>query len=127
VCCNGSKNQTPDVVFDGLKSAGVSFRDGSIVGIGVFVVPAPERGILEYRVVHVEGLSYDETMKRGSHCEAFQWIPQGVTFEAEGRSFSIEKTSDLEALASFCNDSCRGGCPMGCVCFTGDVRCRQNW
>jgi hypothetical protein len=125
--CGCNKNQTPVSVFESMIAAGANFRSDEVKGIGLFVVPAPERGILEYRSVAVEGISYSECMKRGNNCEAFQWLPLGVKITHEQKSFTVNSLQDLEAMQSFdCNDSCRGGCPMGCTCFNNDVWCRRN-
>ena len=124
--CSCNKNQTPDSVFTALSKAGLKISSADVLGIGLFVVPAPENGILEWKSVLVEDLTYDECMKRGENCEAFQWIPKGLATEVKGKEFTIQCTADVDQLLSYCNDSCRGGCPMGCVCFGNDVRCRPN-
>lgn len=124
--CNCDKNQTPDQVFDALKASKTAYRSAAVTGIGIFVVPAPEKGILEWKVVEVSGLSYEECMKRGANCESFQWLPLGLTVQASGKSVTINSVVDLAPLRDLCDDSCRGGCPMGCVCFNNDVRCQRN-
>jgi len=126
MACNCNKNTTSDKVFAALKAAGTNFRSASVTGIGLFVVAAPEKGVLEWKVVEVDGLSYDECMKRGANCESFQWVPKGLSTQIAGKSVTINSVADLAQLRGYCDDSCRGGCPMGCVCFNNDVWCRPN-
>lgn len=125
--CAKGKNQTPEAVFQSLIAAKVDFRDDSVLGIGIFVVPAPERGILEYRTVTADRISYEECLKRGANCDGFQWLPLNVTIKHKNKSFSVRSLAHYEKIKPlYCNDSCRGGCPMGCTCFGNDIYCRPN-
>jgi len=105
-CCG--KNQTTT------KSAGLLAKDETIViGTGVFLVPAPEKGVLEYRTVVVENLSPEETIKRGYNCTAFRWVhPNEMSFS----QLSVAR-------------DCYGFCPTGREC--SDPRCfcdgTSNW
>ena len=125
--CGCNKNQTPETVFEAIATSGHKLRSEETLGLGLFIVPAPENGILEYREVLVDKLTYNECLKRGSHCEAFQWIPYGVSITDHGETFTIGSLKEFnEVRPLYCNDSCRGGCPMGCTCFGNDTHCRRN-
>jgi hypothetical protein len=74
------------------------------IGTGLFLVPAPDLGILEYRKVFVENLNYTETIKRGSNCKAFSFVPHAV--------MSIEQLK-----AKLCMGACySANCDNGCLC-----------
>lgn len=76
--CN-SKNRTPmGELKKFLQKVQMTVGDIHDAGIGVYVVPAPEVGPLEFRKVIVDNLSYKECILRGTHCVSFQWIPKGV-------------------------------------------------
>lgn len=128
--CSGStnpRNQTPDSAFEFLTTRSLKLEgDGATTGIGTFIVAAPEQGIYEFRSVHVEGISYQECIKRGQNCEAFQWCPTGFTAKIGETEHTINTISDLKALAFFCSDTgCSPrGCPMGCVCYDNQARCK---
>ena len=77
MACNCNKNTTSDKIFAALKSAGINFRSSTVTGIGLFVVPDPAKGILEWKVIEVDSLTYEECMKRGASCESLQWVPKG--------------------------------------------------
>jgi hypothetical protein len=124
--CGCSKNQTSIKAIDYLKKSNTPLRSASTLGIGIFIVPAPENGILEWKTVYVEGIGYDECIKRGENCSSFQWVPHGFTTELSGKSFTIKSAADIRSLAGYCDDECTGGCPMGCHCRGGDVVCRPN-
>lgn len=125
--CDCKKNQTHEDVFSFIESNNQNpFIDDNL-GIGIFMIPAPEIGILEYKVIHVPNLSYKETVKRGENCKAFQWIPFGITMNGLNKSLVINSLEDFESLEINCNSSCRGGCPMnGCMCYSGEVYCKKR-
>jgi hypothetical protein len=70
--CRGQKNQTHAISHEARK------RNPEELGTGLFSIPAPERGILERRVIMVPDLTYVATVKRGHLCEAFKWIAGSV-------------------------------------------------
>lgn len=121
--CNCKKNQTHENVFDFLKTENINLFKSKHLGIGIFLIPAPELGILEYKTVNVTDLSYRETVKRGENCKAFQWIPFGIEVKGTNKSYAIKSLKDFESIDIRCNDSCRGGCPFGCMCWVGEVIC----
>ena len=106
--CSGNKNQTqPETfkVFESKSSDSEYLRKNN--GTGIFLVPAPELGILEVRKIIVEDLSYIETCKRGQNCINFSFIPHEIISGAEIK----EKI-------------CKGYCPSstcaiggGCACY----------
>lgn len=105
--CGCNKNQTLE------DSMNVFVKNRQALGTGMFLVPAPEKGILESKVVLVENLTYDDSVKRGENCSAVKWVAQDVL------SFA-----DLEAARVKCRDHwCgpnRDWCPTGCVCGSGN-------
>lgn len=124
--CDCAKNQTHDEVFAWIKDKQLKTRSepDADLGFGLFLVPAPAKGILEYETVIVPDLTYRETVKRGDNCVAFQWIPKGMV--PSTTKAMINTVADLEAMRLNCNDSCRGGCPMnGCFCYQGEVQCHR--
>ena|ERR1700692_3895673 len=105
--CEGA-NQTHRDVFKFFKDKYAKAKNNDWVnnvhGAGLFLVPAPEIGILEYRKVLVENLSYAETIKRGANCKAFSFVPQDLM------------TTD-QLRAKFCYGACPGpDCDNGCIC-----------
>ena len=124
-CSSGSKDQTKAAVFDYLESKGFNaLGNNEIKGFGLFLIPAPEIGILETRTVTVDGLTYKETVKRGSNCLAFQWIPSGISHTlSSGKALAIQSPQDIDLVALDCTSSrCKpSGCPMGCFCYSNEV------
>ena len=83
-------------------------------GIGVFLVPAPHIGPLEYRVTIAPCLTYAQTARRGFNCEAFEFLPEEcITLK------------DFAVMASGCGGrSCSQfqkatDCTPGCSCKNG--------
>ena len=122
--CGNSKNQTPDEVADFLASNASTLqrRDGEVMGFALFLVPAPERGILEWSKTLVTDISASEASKRAQHCAAYQWVPYGYTTTHPQRGDSVTFASAVEAQDIkdwICNNllRCRpGGCGLGCFC-----------
>lgn len=46
------------------------------VGTGIFVVPAPDIGPLEFAAKMVPCLTYAQCVRRGFHCPVFKFIPE---------------------------------------------------
>ena len=89
-------------------------EDAEALGTGVFVVPAPELGPLDVRVILVRDLTYAECVRRGSLVRAFKFVPYRL----------IDPDELPEMLASGCGQSCGGGdpiryCPHFCPCDGG--------
>lgn len=123
--CSGSKDQTKEVVFDYLQNQlQTTSSNQEILGFGLFVIPAPENGILEVKTLTVENLSYIETTKRGNNCLAFQWIPKGISITTRtGEIKNLNTLEDLNLVILDCTSSrCKpSGCPMGCFCFGNET------
>jgi hypothetical protein len=125
--CDCKKNQTHDDVFAFLKESKINPFKTNQSGIGMFMIPAPEIGVLEYKIINVPDLNYRETVKRGETCKAFQWLPYGIHVQGKNKSMQINNIEDFESLEIDCNDSCRGGCPMnGCFCYQGESYCHRR-
>jgi hypothetical protein len=103
--CTCKKNQTSSEVYDYLRNLKIEHQEAinSNPGTGLFLVPNPEAGILEVKVVLVSNISYSECSKRGENCIAYKWIPHGYMPESEVR----DARSKL---------LCAGYCPAGIVC-----------
>lgn len=100
------KNQTPK------ESLSKRAADRTATGTGLFAVAAPERGVLQYRVVMVPGLSYEETVKRGHLCVAFKWIAD--TLESYE---SLEKAVQAKSPCGNCGpDPAHPHCKNHCMC-----------
>lgn len=126
MCCGGDKNRTDPIVFETIEKQGKDFRSSDIIGAGIFVIPAPDIGILEYKIVYVDGLSYTECMKRGANCESFPWIAYGFTYSTEEHEVKFSGIDEIKSYSRKNCPACGSSCPMGCVCFTGDKMCRKN-
>jgi hypothetical protein len=106
--CGTGKNQTHDDVhkyFSEQKNIG-TFDHLAELGTGVFGVPDPEAGIMEVKKVLVKDLTYKETVKRGQHCLAFSFVPNGM--------MPFEKVTMLS-----CSGNCTSTTPcatVGCIC-----------
>jgi hypothetical protein len=130
--CGCKHNQTNEKVFEFIEKQGLRekayAKKSDVLGFGMFVVPAPEIGILEHKTVVVPGLNLLECEKRAATCKVFQWIPLGIEAEAGGKMFKISSESDLKAyLEALACDDCRGGCKMGCNCSRpGQTSCDKN-
>jgi hypothetical protein len=120
------KNQTPHVVWQTLKKVGHDPKKDKIKGVGIFIVPDPEAGILEYRSIFVDGLEYTECKKRGNNCVAFQWIPLGYRFETKSKVYELHTLKDVQNIVPNCGDPCGSSCEMGCVCFDDNGSCEEN-
>lgn len=131
--CGCKHNQTHDNVFQFLKASkryDTAFtRDSEIRGFGLFVIPAPDLGILETRTLVVPDINYTECTKRAANCKAFQWIPSGMQVKEGGKDFVLSSSDDLRAyLEVLACDDCKGGCKMGCNCsYSGQVNCAKNY
>jgi hypothetical protein len=114
--CNCGKDQTPKEVFDFLKSAkGVIRGKDAATGLGLFLVPDPEAGVLEEKVVLVHNLTYEECAKRGDNCIAYKWIP--AAFKS-----AEEVLKERGSCGQWCGPD-RDWCPWGCFCGSGNY-CR---
>ena len=116
-CSKSIKNQTSEDVFEFL---GHPDKQESI-GIGLFIIPAPEIGIMEYKMVTVEGLTYREVAKRGQMCEVFKFFPYGInmfTDRDKSKSITVNTTDDLRKLYCAHGQYCNGvNCYGTCACL----------
>lgn len=125
MCNCNSKDQTKKEVFDYIESLKLNIlavKDAP-VGFGLFLVPAPELGVLETKTISVDDLTYKDTVKRGHLCLAFQWVPAGITAKArDGAEIKIEKPQDLLHILDCTSSRCSpSGCPMGCFCYSNET------
>lgn len=95
-------------------------------GIGVFLVPAPEQGILEYKVVIVEEeITYEECAKRGHNCAAFKWVIGKTVVDAKAEK-------NKEADCGMCRNRdtnypyCTGGGSWKCMCHPNYNVCKSK-
>lgn len=130
--CGCDKNQTHEDVHTYIEKNSLvqSMFDNSkpLLGVGLFLIPAPEVGILELKSIHVDNLSYSECVKRGQNCEAFKWIPHGMEFEHEGKRIKIKSADDLKPLdctSKQCNSGPVKGCSNPCFCYSTDTYCHK--
>jgi hypothetical protein len=109
--CTCTQNQTSEESYAVLSKSARSEGDD---GHALFLVPAPEEGIMEYRVVLVPNLSYRETVKRGSHCTAFKWVANQIATADQLKEYRLQSR-----CVEFCNFA-GGRCPIGCICGPGN-------
>ena len=120
--CNCSsknqKNQTSKEVFEFLTQSDKK----EPVGISLFIIPAPEIGIMEYKMVTVEGLTYMETVKRGQMCEVFKFFPYGInmyTDKDKTTTINVNTLDDLRKVYCAHGQYCNGvNCYGTCACLT---------
>jgi hypothetical protein len=79
-------------------------------GTGVFLVPAPDIGPLEFRKILVPNIGYRETAKRAVGCPAFKWIPSHLGTQEQLVTLSCESISCVSS------DDCLG---LACLCSGG--------
>lgn len=98
-------NQTPKEAFQILRD------DPEAVGTGIFLVPAPEEGALQWAVQFVPDLTYAESVRRGVHCLGFKFIP--------GKLMPLPEL--CESVASGCSGDCNIAqfCQYPCFCWHG--------
>jgi hypothetical protein len=105
--CSSSQNQTSEKVFqhfDAQQEERSSVLNAP-TGTGIFLIPAPDIGIFEFKKILVENVSYIETVKRGQNCTAFSYLPNSI--------LSFENIK-----ARVCGNSCpltQGYCHGGCI------------
>ena len=62
-CKCGTQNQTHP---DSIKALAAAKKAGTATtGTGVFIVPAPDKGIMEFTIIIIEDIEYDECVKIG--------------------------------------------------------------
>lgn len=83
---------------------------GSKLGTGIFLIPAPDRGVLSFRKVLVSNLEYPETAKRAVGCPVFKWVPQHV---AKYEDLTQLSCANISCISS---DDCLG---ISCLCSGG--------
>jgi hypothetical protein len=116
--CKCSKNQTPKESREILSKFKDAADAATVLGTGIFLIPAPEIGTLEYKTINVPNLTYFDCAKRAHNCFAFQWVANDHVSLAE-----IEKTQ--ASCSGFCNYA-GGYCPPGCICGPDNDYCNQS-
>ncbi|PKV50852.1 hypothetical protein ATE84_2919 [Aquimarina sp. MAR_2010_214] len=107
---NGS-NQTSKKVYSFIEKS----NQDQIQGIGLFLIPDPERGILEFKKVAVPNLTFEETIKRGIHCEACKFIPFGYEMTFKEKTMIVKSVDDIDLQP--CNVFLCSNCPSDrCFC-----------
>ncbi|MNW49708.1 hypothetical protein D3C74_271380 [compost metagenome] len=48
------------------------------LGVAIFVIPDPEKGVDALKGVAVDSLDYEEALRRAEHCEMFKWVPHSA-------------------------------------------------
>lgn len=129
--CGCKKDQTPSEVWEYLDQSKLSAYDETkpLMGIATFLIPAPDVGILESKVVWVDNISRTEAEKRAANCFAFQWAPKGMPISVNGKATKVDLIDEL-MLADCTSKKCSpSGCSMGCYCLSTDsstTNCKKN-
>ena len=84
----------------------VAEQTPATIGVSTFLLPAPEIGVLEEKVVVVRGLTFLEASKRARNTLAFEWHTAADWKLAEGAKGSC-------GLWGAGGKSCSGGCMCG--------------
>lgn len=84
------------------------------LGVAIFVIPDPEKGVDSLKGVAVDGIDYDEALHRAEHCEMFKWVPHSV---GTLKDYQAAKSSSLACN----NQRCYSGsdCTPSSWCFCG--------
>ncbi|MCY9398078.1 hypothetical protein [Bacillus inaquosorum] len=85
------------------------------IGVAIFVVPDPEKGVDALKGVAVDGIDYEESVRRAEHCLMFKWVPHSVG--------TLEDYQAAKASPSFhCTGRCysESDCPHS-WCFCGGL------
>ena len=101
-------DQTPQEAHD------IVSENPNATGTGIFVVPAPDVGPLEYTAKMVPGLTYAQCVRRGSHCPGFKFIPE----ELAGHNDLLEMGSGCAGRGCSGDDGV-AGCANPCACAGG--------
>ncbi len=105
--CSCNLNQTPKESYEALRANSES------LGTGLFLIPAPDKGILEFGGVIVPHISHSECAKRGETCIAFKWI-------ADSYKSYEELMKERAATRGCLNPDCIGTCTdLTCICRGG--------
>ena len=97
-------DQTPEEAFRILG------QNPGTKGTGVFLVPAPEEGVLLQTVRFVPNLTYAECVRRGAECGAFKFIPDEL----------VGRADCPECNPGGCGYACpQTSCPVNCICWRG--------
>jgi len=102
-CCD--TNQTPKESFDALA------KSRSQTGTAIFLVPAPEKGVEEYKAVLVPNLTYKEALKRATTCQAVKWIADSVMTHDQ-----LVEERKAKACSNYNCGRNWDGCPQHCIC-----------
>lgn len=98
-------NQTDSKSISAIASAQSMTTE---LGVGLFLLPDPEKGALEFKKIIVEGITYKECIQRGHYCLAFKWVP-----------------GKLDRKALLCHSGCENGLCTDtfCICnpFNGHL------
>lgn len=115
--CNGSfqKNQTSKKVFQALLDKKLDAR--SEIGAGLFLLPAPEVGPMQYKKVFVHDLSYIDVQLRGIDCLAYRWLPYSYLNKTEVSKLSANPADCVFKKCSEDNE-CEDGSD-NCLCMAG--------
>lgn len=127
--CGCSKDQTPKEVWDFIEKENLPIHDSkkAVLGIATFLVPDPEAGILETKVVWVGDITREETEKRAANCFGYQWAPKGMPMLVNGKEIKVNAIEDLHPYDCTSKKCSASGCSMGCYCNTGDTgNCKKN-
>jgi hypothetical protein len=112
--CGCNNNQIEDEVFEYLNELPQAALkdDDNRLGKALFLVPAPELVILEEKVVEVENLELNETIKRANNCIAYKWAPYSMV--------SKLKLKDIKPQGCRWCGNRRGWCSRVCPCGNGN-------
>lgn len=105
--CHCAHDQTPEQSMEFLK------KDRTALGTALFLVPDPEKGVMESKVVVVKDLTYEEATKRGINCEGIKWLANNL----------ISHNDIVEERKSCVGEWCgpnRNWCRWPCMCGNGN-------
>ena len=97
-------------------------KGGSTQGMGIFVVPDPEKGAKQLKGIYVENLEYEECRDRAELCVAFKWVHHSIANLKDLHTEIAQR--GLQAICP--GGPCRDTTSCGPLCFCGpgpDKRC----
>ncbi len=111
---NNVENQITDDVYEFLNNLDqkAAKLPENKLGTGLFLIPDPEAGILEEKVVAVEDIGLIECTKRASNCIAFKWAPYAMVSKEELKDIGLQG-------CGWCGPR-RNWCGRRCICGGGN-------
>jgi hypothetical protein len=126
--CGGKFNQTSAASKNARMQHLMQTHGKEEKGTALFLVPAPERGAMERKIIVLKDVEYREAVKRGQMCIAFKWIPSSVKSFDELKEAHDKRVADGFLGCGNCGpDADPGYCEDDCMCDVAYEDCYSDW